>query len=273
MSRCRDAETTVSRHSRRHVIRTGLGAAAASAVLGAAPPAWTLRLLPNVLGQRLPAEPFTATTSMALSARTAEARAGLGMLGATYCWAGLRHDGDRIALVCRTADEDAAEVDATPPVPPGKGRAAVRLRVTVGPGAVCRFAVDTDGRGFAPLGAPFTATAGTWIGATVGLCATGPAAAGAVRRSSTGSGWARRSDHHGPDDHHRPGDHHRRGTSGSGRGCPIPANFGHFPLTRARPGRSRRTSRLAHFFLKNSRPIPGSEREINQLAVRGSRDG
>ena len=137
-----------------------------------------LRLLPNVLGQRLPAESFTATTSMTLSTTTAEARAGLVMLGATYCWAGLRHDGDRIVLVCRTAEEDAAEVDAAPPVPLGRGRAAVRLRVTVGPGAVCRFAADTDGRGFTPLGAPFTATAGTWIGATVGLFATGPAAAG-----------------------------------------------------------------------------------------------
>ncbi|MGO4431578.1 glycoside hydrolase, partial [Streptomyces sp. MCAF7] len=62
-----------------------------------------LRLLPNVLGQRLPAESFVATTSMTLSARNAEARAGLVMLGESYAWAGLRHDGDRIVLAYRTA--------------------------------------------------------------------------------------------------------------------------------------------------------------------------
>lgn len=130
-----------------------------------------LRLLPNVLGQRLPAESFVATTSMTLSARTPEARAGLVMLGESYAWAGLRHDGDRIVLAYRTAAKDAAEADAATPVPLGRGR-AVRLRVSVSPGAVCRFAADVDGHGFTPLGAPFQATAGKWIGATVGLFAT-----------------------------------------------------------------------------------------------------
>ncbi|MDW6065318.1 glycoside hydrolase 43 family protein [Streptomyces sp. FXJ1.4098] len=133
-----------------------------------------LRLLPNVLGQRLPAESFVATTSVTLSARHAEARAGLVMLGESYAWAGLRHDGDRIVLAYRTAAKDAAEVDAARPVPLGRGRAAVRLRVSVSPGAVCQFAADVDGHGFTPLGAPFQATAGKWIGATVGLFATRP---------------------------------------------------------------------------------------------------
>ena len=135
-----------------------------------------LRLLPHVLGQRLPAESFTATTSLTLSTTTADARAGLVMLGATYRWAGLRHDGDRIVLVCRTADEGAAEVDAVPPVP---------LRARAHHGAAAgdrgpRRGVPVRGRhgrpGVRPLGPPFTATAGNWIGATVGLFATGPAA-------------------------------------------------------------------------------------------------
>jgi beta-xylosidase len=139
-----------------------------------------LRLLPNVLGQRLPAESFTATTSMTLSTTTAGARAGLVMLGGTYSWVGLRHDGDQLVLVCRTAAVGAAEVDAVTPVPLGKERASVRLRVDVGSGAVCQFAAEVDGRGFTPVGAPFVATAGRWIGATVGLFATGP--------ESTGSG-------------------------------------------------------------------------------------
>ncbi|SED50788.1 Beta-xylosidase [Streptomyces melanosporofaciens] len=137
-----------------------------------------LRLLPHVLTQRLPAESFTATTSMSVSTMTAGSRAGLVVLGESYAWAGPHHDGDRIVLVCRTAARDAAEVDVVTPVPLRRGRAAVRLRVTVRPGAVCQFAAEVDGRGFTPLGAPFPATAGKWIGATVGLFATGPATGG-----------------------------------------------------------------------------------------------
>ncbi|MBI0385003.1 glycoside hydrolase, partial [Streptomyces albiflaviniger] len=99
------------------------------------PVAHDLRLLPNVLAQRLPAESFTATTSMSLSTATTGSRAGLVVLGETYAWVGLRHDGDRIVLVCRTAARDAAEVDAVTPVPLRRGRSRVRLRVSVRPGA------------------------------------------------------------------------------------------------------------------------------------------
>lgn len=133
-----------------------------------------LRLLPNVLGQRLPAESFVATTSLTLATATAGARAGLVVLGQTYAWAGLRHDGDQLVLVCRTAEVGGAETDTAVPVPLGRGRASVRLRVTVRAGAVCQFSADVDGGGFTPIGRPFTASAGKWIGATLGLFATAP---------------------------------------------------------------------------------------------------
>jgi hypothetical protein len=45
--------------------------------------------------------------------------------------------------------------------------------VTVSPGAVCQLMADVDGHGYAPVGAPFPATPGRWIGATLGLFATG----------------------------------------------------------------------------------------------------
>ncbi|WP_413797593.1 hypothetical protein [Streptomyces iranensis] len=145
-----------------------------------------------MLGQRLPAESFTATTSLKLSAATAGSRAGLVVLGETYAWVGLRHDGDRIVLVCRTAAQDAAEVDAITPVPLPlplpRGRSGVRLRVGVRPGAVCQFAADVAGRGFTPLGAPFPATTGKWIGATLGLFATGPATGGTGDVTTGGTG-------------------------------------------------------------------------------------
>ncbi|HEX2299463.1 MAG TPA: glycoside hydrolase 43 family protein [Pseudonocardiaceae bacterium] len=137
-----------------------------------------LRLLPNVLGQRLPAESFVATTSMTLSTTTRDARAGLVVLGQTYAWVGLHHDGDRLLLVCRTAAVGAAETDAAAPVPLARERGPVRLRVTVRPGATCQFAADVDGQGYTTVGTPFPATPGRWVGATVGLFATAPEPAG-----------------------------------------------------------------------------------------------
>lgn len=137
-----------------------------------------LRLLPNVLGQRLPAESFTATTSMTLATGTDGVQAGLVVLGATYAWIGLRRDGEQLVLACRTAAAGAAEVDAATVVPLGRQHTSVRLRVSVTPGAVCQFAADVDGHGYTPLGAPFPATPGRWIGATVGLFATAPESTG-----------------------------------------------------------------------------------------------
>ena len=137
-----------------------------------------LRLLGNVLGQRFPAESCTATTSMTLSTATEGVRAGLVVLGTSYGWVGLQPDGDSIVLVCRTAATDAGEVAAAPPIPLARGHAKVGLKVTVRPGASCQFAADVDGRGYTPIGALFPATAGKWIGATLGLFATGPETTG-----------------------------------------------------------------------------------------------
>ncbi|GAB3462861.1 glycoside hydrolase family 43 protein [Actinophytocola sediminis] len=137
-----------------------------------------LRLLGNVLGQRLPAESCTATTSMTLTTTAPGSRAGLVVLGATYAWLGLWHDGEQLVLACRTAAAGGVEIDAAASVPLERQHTSVRLKVSVTPGAVCQFAADVDGVGYVPVGAPFPATPGKWIGATVGLFATAPESAG-----------------------------------------------------------------------------------------------
>lgn len=133
-----------------------------------------LRLLPNVLGQRFPAESFVVTTSLSLRATRDDVRAGLVVLGDAYAWIGLRRVGSQLVLTHRTAAEDESEVDAATPIPLAKGRTSVRLRVEVGPGGVCRFAADPDGSGLQPVGGAFTATPSTWVGATLGLFGTAP---------------------------------------------------------------------------------------------------
>jgi hypothetical protein len=52
---------------------------------------------------------------------------------------------------------------------------AAHLRVTVADGAVCRFWYSADGARWEPVGEPFTAREGRWIGARVGVFALAPA--------------------------------------------------------------------------------------------------
>jgi hypothetical protein len=52
-------------------------------------------------------------------------------------------------------------------------REPIWLRVSLEPGAHCTFAYSTDGREFSPLGEPFRATPGRWIGAKIGLVCIG----------------------------------------------------------------------------------------------------
>ncbi|GIE34826.1 beta-xylosidase [Actinoplanes italicus] len=128
-----------------------------------------LRAFPAVLGRRLPGPRFRAETEVRLDA-PAGARAGMTVLGHTYSWIGLEQQPDGPRLVRRTAEAGGeAERDVTEPLPVG---GPVRLAVTVTDGAVARFAADT-GTGWKEHGPPFTATPGLWIGATLGLFATG----------------------------------------------------------------------------------------------------
>lgn len=123
-----------------------------------------LRRVPNVLGQRLPGESFRAGTTMRLRDSEPGARAGLAVIGRTYGWIGLEHTESGVRLVCRTTGERDAVVPVPVEVP------EVHLEVRVEPGAVCHFrctALGSDPE-------PFPATAGQWIGATLGVFATGP---------------------------------------------------------------------------------------------------
>jgi beta-xylosidase len=150
--------------------------------LACRPAPWgDLRVLPNVLGQRLPAPRLRAETGLRLTA-PAGARAGLAVLGSTYGWIGLEHRPAGPVLVCRfaeTADRPTpqspvTERDVLEPVPV-PANAHVRLSVVISEGAVARFAADVDGTGWRLMSPPFAATPGGWIGALLALFATGPA--------------------------------------------------------------------------------------------------
>jgi len=136
----------------------------------------------NLLLQKFPAEKFTATAKLRLCSKGEGDSGGLIVMGRDYARAAVTRRGDEAIVelrVCHDADLGSAEqcTEAcrlktekrfSGAIP--RHDADIWLRVEVGENAVCRFSYSTDGRRFRPMGEPFAARAGKWIGAKVGLC-------------------------------------------------------------------------------------------------------
>lgn len=121
---------------------------------------------PHLLMQKFPALEFTVTAALE---RTTAAQTGLIVFGFDYAWIGVR-DGRLVQVtVMKAADKPAVkETVATDQL-----TGPVRLRVEITDGGNCRFSYSLDGKAFTPLGEPFTANVGRWVGAKVGLFAAG----------------------------------------------------------------------------------------------------
>jgi len=121
----------------------------------------------NLLMQKFPAPSFTAGTKLTLSGG---ARAGIIIAGMDYSCVYLTKMGSLFELVqveCERADKGGAEtITARQPF----AGDTVYLKVSVeGPDAVCRFSYSADGQIYHPVGEPFKAREGMWVGAKVGI--------------------------------------------------------------------------------------------------------
>ncbi len=77
---------------------------------------------------------------------------------------------------CEAANEKCKEQTvASLPAPPGGQPIYLRMQVNADSQAV--FSFSTNGTDVTTVGAPFTATMGRWVGAQVGIFATGAAGA------------------------------------------------------------------------------------------------
>ncbi|MBZ5576420.1 MAG: glycoside hydrolase 43 family protein [Acidobacteriia bacterium] len=129
--------------------------------------------VPNLLLQKFPAPEFTVTAKVTFTPRVDQDRAGLIVMGADYAYLGIRRKPGGLFVsqtVAQDADRGSAEKEF--------GEAPVAgdrfyLRVRVSRGASCQFSYSLDGTHFMPIGEPFSARAGRWIGAKVGLFALG----------------------------------------------------------------------------------------------------
>lgn len=143
--------------------------------------------VPNLLMQKFPAEEFTATAKLKVSAKDDGQLSGLIIMGWDYSWIGVEKQGEKFLLkqaVCKDAEQGNLEQVSTLAVlePSRKFEAGlfpnyereIYIRVHVDKGAYCRFSYSLDGKKFTEAGTLFKARQGKWIGAKVGMFSVAP---------------------------------------------------------------------------------------------------
>ena len=143
--------------------------------------------VPNLLMQKFPAEEFTATAKLKVSAKNDGQLSGLIIMGWDYSWIGVEKQGEKFLLkqaVCKDAELGNLEQVSTLAVlePSRKFEAGlfpnyereIYIRVHVGKEAYCRFSYSLDGKKFTEAGTLFKARQGKWIGAKMGMFSVTP---------------------------------------------------------------------------------------------------
>lgn len=135
--------------------------------------------VPGLLLQMIPGPELQATTRLSFAGTAPGETAGLLVLGMDYAYLALRRTPEGVELVqARAVDAHQGSPEQVLASVPG-APAELFLRVAIenpeGHEAVCRFSYSTDGVRFRPLGEPFTARPGRWVGAKLGLFAVRPA--------------------------------------------------------------------------------------------------
>lgn len=143
--------------------------------------------VPNLLLQKFPAEEFTATTKLKVSAKDDGQMSGLIVMGWDYAYLGVEKSGEGFILKyvqCKDAEQKTPEktsvvgmLDKCRTFEAGlypNYEIDIYLRVKVEAGGKCSFYYSTDGRRFHNVGDTFIARQGKWIGAKVGLFSVAP---------------------------------------------------------------------------------------------------
>ena len=143
--------------------------------------------VPNLLLQKFPAEEFTATTKLKVSAKDDGQMSGLIVMGWDYAYLGVEKSGEGFILKyvqCKDAEQKTPEktsvvgmLDKCRTFEAGlypNYEIDIYLRVKVEAGGKCSFYYSTDGKRFHNVGDTFIARQGKWIGAKVGLFSVAP---------------------------------------------------------------------------------------------------
>ena len=150
--------------------------------------------VPNMLLQKTPADDFTATAKLRLTAKSENQMGGLIMMGIDYSALVLKRVGNAFKLLrvtCVNAEkgrpETIQEIASLKPSAVDKTdyqpaiHADIYLRLVVSDGQ-CQFLWSQDGKSFRLAGDTFRMKEGKWIGAKMGFLSVEPA-------GKTGRGW------------------------------------------------------------------------------------
>lgn len=143
--------------------------------------------VPNLLLQKFPAEEFTATTKLKVSAKDDGQMSGLIVMGWDYAYLGVEKSGEGFILKyvkCKDAEQKTPEktsvvgiLDKCRTFEAGlypNYEIDIYLRVKIEVAGKCSFYYSTDGKRFHNVGDTFIARQGKWIGAKVGLFSVAP---------------------------------------------------------------------------------------------------
>lgn len=143
--------------------------------------------VPNLLLQKFPAEEFTATAKLKISAKMDGQLSGMIVMGWDYTWLGLEKQGENFVLkqgICKDAEQGSPEqVLMLAQLSPSRKFDAgiypnyereIYIRLHVGKDALCRFSYSLDGKRFVEIGSVFKARQGKWIGAKMGMFSVTP---------------------------------------------------------------------------------------------------
>ncbi|WP_339296439.1 glycoside hydrolase 43 family protein [Paenibacillus sp. FSL W7-1279] len=133
-------------------------------------PSRTIYDAPHLLMQKFPAEVFHAEAKLDGTALKPGERAGLIVFGRTFAYAAIQMKADGSGMEIIQAQGNGSEENVV--WSDGLDEGKVTLRVTVHPGAQCRFYFASADGPFLPCGdREFEAEKGHWVGAKVGLFA------------------------------------------------------------------------------------------------------
>ncbi len=130
--------------------------------------------VPNLLLQKFPAPFFTAGAKMTFHPRLVGEKAGLVVMGKEWGYLAMHRtgSGQELAMCAGTYFQGYDKTETIESI--GLENDSCYLRVTVGHRANYHFSYSLDGETYHPIGRECQATAGTWIGAKVGLFAINP---------------------------------------------------------------------------------------------------
>lgn len=124
---------------------------------------------PNILGQKITADDFTATVKLTFKPKFNNEKFGLVMFGSDYGYIAVEKEGDEINIICNDnikADKNGKEKEMASFA--GNGN-IFYLRIQVEKGGVCRFSFSDTGEKYTVIEKTFIAKPGRWVGAKLGL--------------------------------------------------------------------------------------------------------